>query len=472
MKRFFNTRVFIMLIAIIAIQIFLRIPFINEPLERDEGCLGYIGQRILAGEIPYRDVFDHKPPAVFFVYAFIIKLFGSSIFSIRVFTLFYGILTTLAVFGAAYLIFGIDIGLVAAFLYAVFSGTPLIQGASSNTETFMVLPMVLALICFLIAREKGKLWLVLAGVLSGLAFMMKQVSIFNFLALLIFTPLTSVLWPIAGFLLFPIIFSLYFILNGAFFDFVNYGYLANKIYLQASPAPFFFFDPCYGLDAIWTQMRLENGLLWLLSAAALIIAFFKERKYLFIAVWSIASFLGIASSPLFFGHYFIQIIPAFCLLSAFMVYKIFCQKDANIKIIFVALIFFVLLQNMIYQYPFYTRYNVFQISNIKYGINSFNVAYYVSLKLPKDKSIFVWAAEPEVYFYLNQKAPSKFPFYFFWMKNMEIDKRILSDVKNKKPEYIVWTTYTPYAKELEEYIIKNYNFKEKLIDWKIYERKS
>ena len=53
------------LLLILLLQLALRIPFLSEPLERDEGAYGYIGQRILAGELPYRDVFDHKTPVVY-----------------------------------------------------------------------------------------------------------------------------------------------------------------------------------------------------------------------------------------------------------------------------------------------------------------------------------------------------------------------------------------------------------------------
>jgi len=42
-----------------------------------------MGQRVLAGEVPYRDYFDHKPPMVYYIYALILKFFGQTIFSIR-----------------------------------------------------------------------------------------------------------------------------------------------------------------------------------------------------------------------------------------------------------------------------------------------------------------------------------------------------------------------------------------------------
>src|SRR5512147_2183598 len=34
---------------------------------RDSGVFLYVGWRLLNGEIPYRDVWDHKPPLIYFV---------------------------------------------------------------------------------------------------------------------------------------------------------------------------------------------------------------------------------------------------------------------------------------------------------------------------------------------------------------------------------------------------------------------
>ncbi|WP_177225906.1 ArnT family glycosyltransferase [Arsenicibacter rosenii] len=39
------------------------------PPQRDSGVFAYIGQRILRGELPYRDIWDHKPPLVYYINA-------------------------------------------------------------------------------------------------------------------------------------------------------------------------------------------------------------------------------------------------------------------------------------------------------------------------------------------------------------------------------------------------------------------
>lgn len=432
-----------------------------------------MGQRILAGEIPYRDVFDHKPPVVYYIYASVIKIFGSSIFSVRVFTLLYSSLTTIAVFGAGFLILGSTGGLLSAFLYALYSGGPLIQGASSNSESFMVLPLVLALIFFLQARKKNSRALYFfAGLLSGLAFMIKQVALFNFLVLLAFVFSPQL---VLGFAVFPALIFVYFWFNGAGGEFLNCVFLVNQIYLKASPVPMFFLDPRYGWQIIRSQIMNENGILWLLSVASLFIIFIKDRskEIMLLAFWGLASFLGVTAGTLFFGHYFIQLIPAYCLLSAFALLKI---RETPAKIIILILLGFVFLLNFEYQAPFYFKFNPYQINEMKYGTNAFGVAHLASLdllsKIKPNDDVFVWAAEPEVYFYLNKRAPSRYSYYFGWMAELKANEQIFSDLKNKSPKFVLWTNYAPAFPELESWIKRNYTLTERYFSWELLMRKN
>ena len=78
-----NRKTLLILFLVLILQFALRIPFLNEPLEVDEGAYAYMGQRVLAGDVPYRDFFDHKPPVIYYINALILKTFGETIFSIR-----------------------------------------------------------------------------------------------------------------------------------------------------------------------------------------------------------------------------------------------------------------------------------------------------------------------------------------------------------------------------------------------------
>src|SRR3954464_9636902 len=50
---------------------------------RDQGIYAVVGDAMLDGKMPYRDVWDFKPPGIFFVFAFAEALFGKAMASIR-----------------------------------------------------------------------------------------------------------------------------------------------------------------------------------------------------------------------------------------------------------------------------------------------------------------------------------------------------------------------------------------------------
>lgn len=53
------------LAGLVALLVGLRLCFLHEPLERDEGTYGAVAQAILRGDLPYRDAIDLKPPGAY-----------------------------------------------------------------------------------------------------------------------------------------------------------------------------------------------------------------------------------------------------------------------------------------------------------------------------------------------------------------------------------------------------------------------
>jgi hypothetical protein len=53
------------------------------PFGRDQGIYALLGEGILRGQVPYRDLWDFKPPGIFFVYAFAQGIFGKSMLAPR-----------------------------------------------------------------------------------------------------------------------------------------------------------------------------------------------------------------------------------------------------------------------------------------------------------------------------------------------------------------------------------------------------
>lgn len=55
--------------VVLALLVLVRIPSIVQPLGPDQALYSYVGERILHGDLPYRDVWDQKPPGLHAAYA-------------------------------------------------------------------------------------------------------------------------------------------------------------------------------------------------------------------------------------------------------------------------------------------------------------------------------------------------------------------------------------------------------------------
>jgi len=476
----------IILFLVLILQVNLFVPFLQEPLERDEGAYAYIAQRLPAGELPYRDSFDHKPPAIYFTYALIFRFFGESILSIRIFTLAISLLSTLLVFAIGFWFWGSGGGLLSAFLYALFSGGPYIQGTSANTETFMLLPMLLAFYLFLLGSRKNPhtkkfgvgMNLFAAGLFSGLAVMFKPVALLNFLALFMFSfflpessrkeKIQKLAALLFGFLVFPLLFAAYFWLKQAGADFIYAVFTYNLAYIKGQ---------------VWSwagflQVSLfGNSILWLLAAAATLYVLLKDRKYenLLLVSWALLSVLGVISGKTFYGHYFIQAIPALVLLSSYALLKYFDEPAINIsRILLVIVIFFLSLILIVYQIGFYFS-TPEQITFKKYGFSNFadarEVARYVKASTSPEENIFVWGVEPEIYFYSQRKSASKYIYYYplFMGKELRL-KPLVDEITINKPKEIILAAPIYRNSSLGDYINLRYRKIANFRNWEVWER--
>ena len=58
------------------------LPSLRYPLGRDQATYCVIGQGLLHGKLLYRDLWDNKPPGIFWIYAVIVKIFGPVMWSV------------------------------------------------------------------------------------------------------------------------------------------------------------------------------------------------------------------------------------------------------------------------------------------------------------------------------------------------------------------------------------------------------
>jgi len=168
------------LLAFAAVALFalaLRAPVADIPLERDEGEYAYLAWRWLEGDVPYRDGFDQKPPAVLAVYALLLEAVGDSPrqlhFGAALYTL--GTLALLLAFGARTA--SLRAGGAAAALCALGTTVPGTLGNAANVELFALLPIVGAALAAQRGSERGASGpAAVAGAAAGAALAFKPVT--------------------------------------------------------------------------------------------------------------------------------------------------------------------------------------------------------------------------------------------------------------------------------------------------------
>src|SRR5512133_129106 len=144
---------------------------------RDSGVFLYVGWRLLSGDIPYRDVWDHKPPLIYFVDALGISLTPGSLWGIW-------LLQFVFIFFTLYLIYRVldeEFGTLAALAGTIvlISGLQKVLEKGNVTEEYALVFQALAFWFFLRAWKsdfpiRTSFWM---GILAGFAFNFKQTTI-------------------------------------------------------------------------------------------------------------------------------------------------------------------------------------------------------------------------------------------------------------------------------------------------------
>lgn len=247
----------------------------------------------------------------------------------------------------------------------------------------MVLPLILALLSFV----SGSFFL--AGLFSGLAVIIKQTAAFNFLALVALTPFIplsqgergrgkarKMIWLVLGFLFFPALSILYFWSKGALTDFMNAIFFYSLGMVKPSLISF--------LVKTALLFVFESSVLWVLAIAGgiFIIRKIKDEKLWVLLIWSIFSLVGVYAVGYALGHYYVQVIPALCLLGGVALSnwnELIASRSSKIlfALFLVALGLFIIAN----EYEFYTVYGPDRIALERYGTPINGIARQIGMKI-------------------------------------------------------------------------------------------
>lgn len=464
----------------------LRLPSLFEPYwYGDEGIYQVIGIAIRQGRLLYRDIWDNKPPLLYLLYA----LFNSDQFTLRLVSLFFGILAVITFFFLARKLFSNKLPVYFSTLFfAVFFGLPILEGNIANSENFMLFPILLsgylivklhcsAVIPNLVGNDKKKyLILFLAGVILSLAFLFKIVAIFDFAAFFVFlfivnalkSPklLKSLINPFffsVGFALPVVLTALFFLFNNAFSDFLTAGFKQNVGYVG------------YGNKFIIPQGLLILKL-FLLVAFSLFL-FIRRRKInlttIFVLLWFAFSLFNAFFSQRPYIHYLLVLLPAFSLFLGLLIWDKKLQKTYLIVLIFLLII----LSTSFKVYGKTNRYYQNFISFIlnKKSLNSYRAFFdrntpkdyelvqFIKNHTKKSDNIFIWGNNAQVYKMSEKLPPGRFTVAYHVTASSKYINETLSNLKKAKPKYIIVTSpKNPIPFSLINYELK-FNIRESII---------
>jgi hypothetical protein len=190
-----NKRVLVLFLAFAAATFVLRIPTFFEPAwHDDEGTFAAVAQKLLGGGELYADAWESKPPLFLYAYAGIFKLLGAGILQLRVAAALAALASTLALFVLARQLASERQALIAALVLTLFLAVPFWDGNLASAELFSLSLTILGVLAVLRYKRfpvsspppnrasafaihpGGWVWLVGAGIMFGLAALIRQTA--------------------------------------------------------------------------------------------------------------------------------------------------------------------------------------------------------------------------------------------------------------------------------------------------------
>jgi hypothetical protein len=450
-----------LLLAAVAALLIVRLPSLVQPMGSDQGLYAYVGDRILHGELAYRDAWDQKPPGIHYIYA------GLRAISPRDIVVPAADLAVAALVAALLWFVGARIagpiaGGWSAVLFLLLADPSMTRLAGvrirSQGETFIALSITAALALLSIsaggakgasgargAGAKGALALLGAGVLLGAAFSIKYnaglYGLVLIVALMVSGRLTlaNVIWLGVGAAIVPAALAVVFWRGGALAD-VYQATIAYNIHYSGQTyggpidmARYLVMFPIEHarVDALW----FVGGL----GCAVLLVAAMWNRTLLTPVAWVALACGSIAiNGSRNLPQYFVQATPALA-LAAGVAIALTIPKLPKILGAAVALILAIfiwragddpfpkLATNVWHDLSYATGRSDRRTHLSRYGgarevdkysaLDNMDLGAMLASKTRPDETVYVFGYSPGSYVYANRKSASR----FFWSRPVILD---------------------------------------------------
>jgi len=307
-----------------------RAPSLVQPAGGDQQLYAYAGHALAAGQVPYLDAWDQKPPGIQFVYAALWTLWPDDSVVPAADMLAAGLVAWLLIL-IGRRVFSAGVGYAAAWLFLLF-GDPALQRLSGvwvrgQCETFIALAVAAAMALIVCGRRRSGT-LVAAGMCLGFAFWLKYNAVVYAL------PLAAVvLWKSSSDRPGRVVSDLALVgLGAAALSAAVLGYFAwhgalGELWLATVSYNLEYSGETYtgfrGVIGYLWRMPVQMGrvdLLWFLGgvgSVALAFAAWREPRARIVLTWVVAGVLSIAlNGARGLPQYFVQAQPALAFAAA------------------------------------------------------------------------------------------------------------------------------------------------------------
>jgi len=440
----------------------IRIRLLALPLERDEGEYACIGQLLLHGVLPGKLAYSMKLPGTSAAYAVIMAVFGQTAAGIHLGLVLLNAATTALVFLLARrLMDGIG-ALVAAATFALLSVSPAVYGTAAHAAHFVLLPALAGFLVLLRALERNGRWAFFAaGLLFGLAFLMKQPGIFFG----IFGGVYLIYHEVRGRGQMPwrsLAAKCALFLPGAALPF---ALVCLVIYLAGDFGTFWFWTYSYareyggmesinkGFDNLMSGFEGVVGggyFLWILAGLGTIQLCLRWKTWpnpVFAAGLILFSFFAVCPGFYFRNHYFILLLPAAGVAAGLMVDSARNWFSKTTPFRFVPVVVFIAAWGC----------SVFQQGDVllqlppiaacreMYAANPFpeavEIAKYIKAHTNKNETVAVLGSEPEICFYADRRPATGYIYMYPLTEpqpyELQMQRQMIHEIETTKPAYVV-----------------------------------
>lgn len=494
----------------------LRVQTFTSLGNKDVGVFAYIGERILHGEMPYRDMWDHKSPLLYYVFALLFGVFGTNLTIIAVTETIWITVTAFFIYKVARKHVSEIPAICSAIIFTIYVGVTYIAEGFGMTETYALLPSVLAVYFYLeFLHKRNTVALFVSGMMVSVAFLFRQTAGVLGPVLLLFvlqhffkntkSQRLSVQSFVLGILAPVSLVFAFFYVHGSLEEFISQVFTYNFIYSEGTDVSFI--TSISTLVAEVEKVFNKWPLLLILAVTGVIISVInlytfvtrqaKESVHfeILLVMWFVVDLFAIMFSGRYYTHYSVQLIASAALLAGVAIEQVMSfQKNRLYKLIFLAILvigatpFYPALSENISYTRNRTSKDFVQTSKGTFDTEQKDRIEWILKNSDESDSIYFWGGEVGLNFVTGRQVPTQYLYiYPLLMKEYVSDEMIgilISDLQRNNPKYIIDATQdhitlgTIPLKKFDEYqgpitkaidyIYSTYEYFESVGGWEVY----